>query len=277
MNYKLGVELQVANSGVRRREALCLLFAVSVCVTPAIARPPQEPAGAQEQLPARVNPKAQELLDRAIQALGGSSFLAFKRMTTEGRLFAIEDESTVGFAPFQSYVEYPDKRRFSYGKTKPVILINNGDGAWEIDRYGLIRQPVEQARRWKVSNRYSMENLMRLRIHDPGVLIQEAGVDFVDNVRTLVVDIVEADGAVVKLYLNRQNYLPVQISYQARDPRTHELDEYWDVYADYKDFGGVNTARHLTRFQNGDRASEIFRRTVKYDEIYPAGYFQPTG
>ena len=71
-----------------------------------------------------------------IQALGGPAFLKVKRLTTRGRIFSIRDESTSGFAPFESFVEYPDKRRFSYGKKPPVILINNGDQAWELDRYG---------------------------------------------------------------------------------------------------------------------------------------------
>ena len=42
-------------------------------------------------------------------------------------------------APFESAVEYPDKRRLAYGKDKPVILINNGERGWQLDRYGMIR------------------------------------------------------------------------------------------------------------------------------------------
>ena len=34
-------------------------------------------------------------------------------------------------------------------------------------------QLPEQVRRWTVSNRYSLENLLRLRIHEPGILIQD--------------------------------------------------------------------------------------------------------
>jgi len=227
--------------------------------------------------PTRIDPTAQELLDRAIQALGGPAFLGFKTLTTRGRLFAIEDESTAGLAPFQSYVEYPDKRRFSYGKKKPVILINNGDRAWELDRFGLTTQLPEQVQRWKLSNRYSLENLLRLRIREPRLLIQAGGVDFVDNVPTRTVTIVEAQGTSVRLDLHRQTFLPVRISYRVRNPKTREWEEYADVYGDYQNIQGIKTPMHITRFLNGERASEIFRNSAQYDESYPANYFEPTG
>ena len=107
----------------------------------------EQPAGARlraeqnpAEVPSRIDPKAQQVIDRVIRALGGPAFLKMKRLTTRGRIFSITDESTSGFAPFESAVEYPDKRRFSYGKRPPVILINNGDQAWELDRYGQTAQ-----------------------------------------------------------------------------------------------------------------------------------------
>ena len=228
-------------------------------------------------LPSRIDPKAQELIDRAIQALGGPAFLRFKTLTTRGRIFTISEGSTSGFAPFQSAVEYPDKRRFAYGKKKPVVLVNNGDRAWQLDRYGMTRQPPEQVRRWQISNRQSLENLLRLRIHEPGLLIQAGGVDFVDNVATRVVDIIEPRDVHAKLYLHKQTYLPVRIAYRVQNPETKEWEEYADVYSDYQTVQGIQTPMHISRFLDEERVSEVFRNSAKYDETYPPGYFEPTG
>jgi hypothetical protein len=225
------------------------------------------------QLPRRVDPKAQQLLDRAIQALGGPAFLHFKTLTTKGRIFAIRDESTAGLETFQSFTQYPDKRRFSYGKTLPVVLINDGDRGWEIDRYGLIDQPVEQLQRWITSNRYSLENVLRLRINDPGVLVQTGGVDFVDNAPTQSVEITAAGGTNVRVDFNRQTFLPTRITYQVRNPKSEEPDEYSDAYSDYKVFDGITTPMHITRYANGERVGETFRTSAKYNEEYPARYF----
>jgi hypothetical protein len=227
----------------------------------------------------RVDPKTHALLDQAIQALGGQAFLSFKTMSTSGRSFSITDEETTGFVTFDSQVEYPDKRRLAYGsgKKKPIVLINNGDEAWEVDRMGLTHQLPEQARRWKVTNTYSLENLLRLRIHEPRVLIQDAGTDFIENLATRVLDILLANQVAVKLYVNKANSLPVRVTYRAQNPQTQEWEEYSDVYGDYRSFQGIQTPMHITRFLNDERVSETFRNTAKYGEAFPTSLFQSPG
>jgi hypothetical protein len=227
------------------------------------------------QVPSRIDPQAQQVIDRVIRALGGPAFLNMKRLTTRGRIFSIREGSTSGYAPFESAVEYPDKRRFSYGKNPPVILINNGDQDWELDRYGETAQAEEQVRRWRISNRYSLENLLRLRIHEPGILIQPGGADFVDNVATQALSMVDAQGTQLKLDLNRQTILPVSIAYRVQDPKTGEWDDFADVYSDYKNIQGIITPMHIARFLNDERVSEIFRSSAHYDDEYPPTYFQP--
>jgi hypothetical protein len=227
------------------------------------------------QLPSRIDPKAQQVIDRVIRALGGPAFLNTKRLTTRGRIFSIRDESTSGYAPFESFVEFPDKRRFSYGKNPPVILVNNGDQEWELDRYGQTSQTPEQVRRWRISNRYSLENLLRLRIHEPGILIQPGGFDFVDNVATQALAMVDAQATQLKLDLNRQTFLPVSVTYRVRDPETGDWTEFSDVYSEYKNIEGIVTPMHIARFLDGERVSEVFRSSAHYDDEYPPTYFQP--
>jgi hypothetical protein len=239
------------------------------------AAPSNPAASTSTPPPSRIDPKAQQILDRVIQVLGGPAFLKVKRLTTKGRIFSIRDEATSAYAPFESYVEYPDKRRFSYGKSKPVILINNGDQAWELDQMGMTSQLAEQVRRWKVSTYYSLENLLRVRIHEPGVLIQMGGVDFLDNVATQSLDMVDAQQTEAKLDLNRQTLLPVSVTYRVHDPKTGEWNDFADVYSEYKNIDGVMTPMHIARFMDGDRVSEVFRSFAHYDDEYPATYFQP--
>ncbi len=237
------------------------------------------PAASEQNTQAvrRVDPKAQELIDRAIQALGGPAFLRFKRLTTRGRIYAISEGITEGLAPFESFVEYPDKRRFSYGKKKPVTLVNNGDRAWELDKYGQTLQLPEQIQRWKLFSRYSLENLLRLRLREPGVLVQAGGSDFVDNVATRIIDVIDAQGVQVRIYLNQRSSLPVRVAYRVQDPPTRDWEEFAEVYGDYKAIQEIQTPMHITRFLNGERVSETFRNSAQYDENYPPDYFQPGG
>jgi hypothetical protein len=170
-------------------------------------------------------------------------------------------------------VLYPDKRHFSYGKTKPVILINNGMKGWELDRYGLIDQPEQQLKGWILGNRYSLENLLRLRINEPGILIQMGKVDFVDNVPTQGIEIIEPGGTSVRVDLHRQTNVPSRITYRVRNVKEDAWDEYSDAYADYRVVDGIETPMHITRYLNGDRIGETFRGSAIYNEDYPPNEF----
>ncbi len=260
---------------MRHARTLCLSLLLSVLQAETSAA--QNPSGGAPPRPATIDPKAQQLLDQVIRALGGPGFLSFKSLSTKGRAFAISEGETAGLAPFESDVAYPDKRRFSYGRKQPVILINDGDKAWEIDRFGVIRQTPEQVRRWQLTNRYSMENLLRLRIHEPGILVQDGGSDFVDDVAVRVLDIFDARQARVRLYVHKQTFLPTRITYRVRDPESGEWDEFMDIYGDYQRVQEIETPRHIMRFQNQERTAEIFRNSVQYNRDFPPGYFHPPG
>jgi hypothetical protein len=239
------------------------------------------PASSAPSRPSIINPKAQQLLDRTIQALGGPAFLSFKTLTTHGRLFSLEGgEAGGGFVYFDSQVQYPDKRRLSYGlgkKGKPIVVVNNSDQGWEIDRMGMMHLESDEISQWRFANRYSLENLLRLRIHEPGALVQAAGSDFVDNVVVDILDIVDAQQTQVKLYLAKQTGLPTQISYRKWNSTTQDWDEYSDTYSDYRPFQGIMTPMHITRSLNGQRVAEIYRSAALYNDAYPPELFIAPG
>ncbi len=230
-------------------------------------------APAAPALPSRITPQAQKLIDTTVQALGGQSFLQYKSITSAGQVFAISQGQTAGSFPFKSTYVPPDKRRFSYGKGKPVILINNGSQAWELDRLGRTHQNPEQKWGWKIANHYSLDNLFRYRIRESGVLILSGGVDFVDNQPVEVLDIIDNQNVKVKVYLRRSTHLPVRITYRVLNPNNHEWEDYADDYSDYQTFQGITTPMHITRFRDDERIGDLFRRTVTYNQPVPANYF----
>lgn len=258
---------------------LCLPFLLSAfCLLPSAsaqgqAGPASQPA--QSSAPSRIDPKAQELLEKTIQALGAEAFRNFKTLSTRGRAFAISEGSAAGFAPFENDIEFPDKRRFAFGKDPPVILINNGDRGWELDRYGLIRQEPERIRRWQMASRYSLEGLLRRVIREPGVMILASGVDFVDLFPVRVLEIFDTNHIQAKLYLHRSTFLPVRITYRVRNPQTREWDEYAEGYSDYQSVQDIQTPMHLTRYENNERVLEYFLNFSQYNKEYPTGFFQP--
>lgn len=237
-------------------------------------------AASQEAPPpsSSIAPSAKEVIDRAVEAMGGAAFLNSRNLRTSGRFFAIgEDDRTAGFAPFESTVEFPDKRRFTYGKGTTVTLINDGERGWQLDRYGMIRQPAEQVRRWRLLNRYSLENLLRVLVNEPGLLIQDAGVDFVDNLPARKIEIFDSNRTRIVLYVHREKFLPIRIAFRVLDPESREWEDYADVYGDYRPIQGIQTPMQMTRYLNGARISQVFRSSVEYNVDYGPDFFTPGG
>ena len=257
---------------VRLAVAACLL-AASLGILPASF-------GAQQKAPpallSRISPQAQKLLDRTLQALGGTAFLQYKSLFTTGHVFAFSNGQPAGYFPFKSTFEPPDNRRFSYGKGKPVILINTANQAWELDRLGRMHQNPEQVRNWKIANRYSMDNLLRYRIHEPGVLILTGNVDFIDNQPVDTIDIIDSRNVHVKLYVHRSTHLPVRITYRVQNPVTKEWEDYADDYSSYQAFQGITTPMQITRYMDDERIGELFRSSARYNQTIPPNYFEPS-
>jgi hypothetical protein len=237
--------------------------------TPQSAQPAQDPSTA------KMDSKAKELLGQTVQALGGDAFLNFKSRTSQGRAFAIADGATAGFAPFESVVVYPDKRRFQYGKGQPVILLNEGDRGWEYDRYGLIRQDQKQVSRWKQGLRYGLDGLLRDVVREPETLVLDGGVDFVDLLPVRVLEISDGRHVRIKVFIHRSSLLPLRITYRLQDPKTGEWDEFSESYGDYREIQGIQTPMHIARYQNNERVTEYFLKSAQYNEEYPPEFFQP--
>jgi len=265
--------------GDSKKTLLGILICV-VCLWLATFAAPAASLQAQQApsspLPSRISPKAQELLNQAIQAMGGPAFLNFTNLETTGRVFAFSNGQMAGVQPFKSVYAPPDKRWFRYGKGKPVTLINNGGQAWELDQYGLVHQLPEQARQWKIANRYGLDNIFRTLIKEAGVLILDHGVDFVANQPAYVIDIIDAQNVHVRLYLRKSSNLPLRATYRVQNPATHDGDDYVDDYSDYQRFDGIMTPMNIGRQLNGERIGEVYRNKASYNQKVPANYFEPS-
>lgn len=224
-------------------------------------------------VPSFVNPAARRAIDRSIQALGGKAFTDWTSRYTTGKVFLIQDHSTAGFSPYKSLEVPPDKRRFTYGSSAPVTLINNGKAGWEIDHYGVISQTPKQLDAWEIAHRYSLDNLLRRVVHEPGIFAEDKGLTLKDNLPLREIEIIDARQVRIDLYLDQDRWLPDEITCRVQNPRTKQWEDYSDVYSDYQKFQGVETPMHITRYENGSRISELFREKVRYNPTVPPKSF----
>src|SRR6185312_1178805 len=82
--------------------------------------------------------KAKQIIDQAIQALGGQAYLDIIDMKSEGRAYSFHhgEPNSLGIV-FWRFRKFPDKDRIELTKKRDVIQIYNGDKGYEITYKGV--------------------------------------------------------------------------------------------------------------------------------------------
>ena len=197
--------------------------------------------------------KGRELLDRAIQALGGDAFLKVKTAKFGGRVYAFSRGSLSGLAKVVEYVRYPHQRREEYGKEPDTIEIFNGDGGWTIDIHGAKPFSAEEPDSW----------------------IEYVGRDFVGNRAAEVVNFTDRENRTAAFSLDAQTYLPLRVLWLRRDPETRGRIEETELLSNYFTAQGITAPRHLLRQRDGNRIFEAFIQETSYNLDLPDSLFVP--
>jgi hypothetical protein len=222
--------------------------------------------------------KAREALDRTIAALGGAAFLNVREIQRRGRLYSFDRGELAGPGEhhFVDYVKLPDKERSEFGKKGNIVYVNNGEEGWELDRQGVREQTPEAIRDFHEGNRHDLDYLLRYRLTESGMQAYYLGSEFSDNRRAYVIELVDERSESVKLLVDVQTYLPMQLRYRTRDALSGEWVDVTDTFGNYISVQGVQTAKIFSRERAGKRTLEVFWSEVHYnsglsDELFSRG------
>ena len=219
--------------------------------------------------------KGRELLDRAIQALGGDAFLKVKTAKFGGRVYAFSRGSLSGLAKVVEYVRYPHQRREEYGKEPDTIEIFNGDGGWTIDIHGAKPFSAEELRRYREQELMDGFHILRYRLEEPDSWVEYAGRDFVGNRAAEVVNFTDRENRTAAFSLDAQTYLPLRVLWLRRDPETRGRIEETELLSNYFTAQGITAPRHLLRQRDGNRIFEAFIQETSYNLDLPDSLFVP--
>lgn len=234
-------------------------------------------AGAQDDqflMPEQSAAKAKQLLQQAIEALGGSAYLNVRDVTCTGRLGQFDHSGELtGFETFIDYTQPPFKDRQENLPKRNIIQVFNGNKGWDLDRGGVADAPQTDLAQFEEDNQKDIDNVLRHRIHEPGMIFRYGGTDIVDLKPAEWVELVDSNNRTIRIALARSTHLPVRKTATTRDPRVQMKTEEIEYYSNYHPISGIQTPFQITRERNGLKIFQVFFDKCEYNTNVPDELF----
>jgi hypothetical protein len=241
-----------------------LLPLLLICLTASSARAQDEKKDAPK--PKAEVEKAEQILQRAAEALGGNAYLSVRSMAARGLYTQYRDGKPEVPMSFVDYIVYPDKERTEFkGDGIKSVQANTGDSGWVFD--GLTKNirdmKAAQVADFKLSMRTSVDNLLRGLWRKEGAQIayagrREAGV----AKRNEAVRVTYPDGFTVEFEFGAQDHLPARVSYVRKKSDTEEIKEE-DRMMQYLNLNGILAPFVVDHFSTGVQQSRLNYNSIE--------------
>lgn len=243
--------------------------------------PPQNPSAPVSSAPSipvdQENARqAKAILDKAIQALGGQSYLTMQDMQQEGRAYSFHHgRPTSNGVQFWRFVVFPDKERIEITKQRDIATVYNGDKGFEITYKGPHPMEPKDVTDYLRRRRFSLDTVLRTWVNDPKVALFSEGTAVAAQLPAVQVTLVNDKNEAVTLYFDAETHLPIKKTFTWRDPEDKQKNLEEEIYDNYRLVQGVMTAYGFTRYFNGDIASERFLNSASYNQGLNRAMFDP--
>ncbi len=236
--------------------------------------------------------RGKQVIDAAIAALGGSKFLKMEDRVESGRAYSFYREQLSGLSIAKIYTRYlnsvpPDRtgedlavrERQGFGKNEEYgYVLFREEGGWEVTFRGPRELAKDRLERYRDTTLRNIFYILRVRLHEPGMIFEYKGSDVVENLPVDIVDIADAQNRVVTAYFDPTTKLPVRQFIDWRDPDTRERNEEITRFARYREVNGIQWPHQITRERNGEKVYQIFAESVTFNNDLTDDLFAvPTG
>jgi hypothetical protein len=229
----------------------------------------------------QIDEKSQQIIDRAIEVVGGTNYLNVS--TTIGRGFYTQYKDGISQLPsrFVDYIAYPDKERTEFTTSGiRVIQTNFGKQGWVFDGATKTINDMKPAQieDFKLTMRTSVENLLRgwwrkARASVSYVGRREAGL----AKRNETVRLTYPDGFWIEYEFGAKDGLPAKVIYkrQRKNPDSDETEEATEEDHLEKPItiDGVTAPFVIDHFTAGRQNSRINYESIEYNRPLPDSLF----
>ena len=216
-----------------------------------------------------------ELLERSVEALGGSeAFAAVKtfKQTTSVTIIRPMGEMSIDV---ERLISYPDKVKSTMRTPMGDIqLVMNGDQAWMVNPMGIVEPVSPQQRDSTREEIWRSLVFLYGRVNEEGLVVQHLGQEEIEG-RTVETLLITPPGfSPFRLYLDAETMLPVKKAGKSMTQQGPVDAE--TMMSDYREIGGIKVPFKETSTENGNPSSEAITQTIEINpEIPPDAFTAP--
>ncbi len=246
--------------------SLILFFTLSFCFS-GLAQQLKPLEKLDKTIAQATDEKAEVVLKKAIEKLGGEKYLQVKSQIGRGKFSVIQSGAVISFQSFVDVIVFPDKERTEFkGGSAKTIQTNTGETGWIYDGDAEMfkEQDKTQVDNFKRSIRTSLDNLLRGHWRKEGVLTYIGKRPATLGKRNEAVKLAYTDGLVIEFEFSDE-FMPVKAIYKRTNSDGEEVKEE-DRYAQFIEVQGIKTPFIIDRFTNGIQSSRINYESIEYNK-----------
>lgn len=218
--------------------------------------------------------KAEAILKKAVQTMGGDNYLKVKSLVGRGKFSLVREGMTGSFQSFLDVIVYPDKERTElkeFGRKN--VQSNFGGAGWVFDAQTQIisEQSETQVDDFKRGMNVNLDNFLRGAWRGKAALSYVGRREASLGKRNDVLKLTYPDGFAVEFEFSDDG-MPVKAVYKRKNPEGEDSKEE-DRYAQFVDIGGVKAPFIIDHFSGGKHTSRINYETIEFNKTVPDSIF----
>ncbi|PYS46287.1 MAG: hypothetical protein DMF68_19590 [Acidobacteria bacterium] len=253
--------------------SLTVILLLCLTASPALA---QGEKSATQQTSSTNEEKAEAVIKRAIEVMGGASYLNVRSVVSRGQFTQFKEGLSGLPSSFIDYLIFPDRERTDFKNPEgKVIQTNDKDKGWIYDgaAKSIKEMTKAQVEDFKLSMRASVDNLLRGFWRNDGAKLsyvgrREAGLAR----RNETVRLTYTDGYTVEFEFDAKDSLPMKILYKRKNAEGAETAEE-DRMGQHVKVGGVIFPFVIDHYSAGAQTSRINYQSVEVNSTVPDSLF----
>jgi len=266
------------NKVMKSPRTIVVLLILTLSLLSAVRAQNQTTASAPEN---PIDEKSQQIIDKAIEVLGGQAYLSLKSVVGKGFFSPFHDGASMPPSRFLDYIVYPDRERTEFsGAGVKSIQTNVGETGWLYD--GMVKkitdQEPAQIEDFKRTMKTSLENLLRGWWKKEGAKVRYAGRREAGLAkRNETVRLTYPDGFWIEYEFGARDGVPAKIIYKRsrKNMETGDVEETSeeDQLLKFITVSGVTQPWVIDHFVNGVQTTRINYESVVYNQPLPDSLF----